>query len=544
MTKPGFAFLLLITLPFGIQAQSNLTARLQELERLHHLATNDSSGESLLIKQAPSANYQLAGKSNYKMVGVKGNLTITPTTVVVATQGNSKLPYDWNLGAFVPAKGQQLLATAGVRLTWKNNWELQLQPEWVSAQNKPFETMSQELNPQLWRDYFRFYYNITDIPERMEGAPYRRLYLGQSALRYSKGAFTYALSTENKWWGPGYRNALVLSSNAPGFVHLSVKTRRPVQTRWGSLEGELLAGTLAESGVMPPRRYTAFDGQFLYPNKHTANRYLTALTLNWQPKWTPGLYLGFAKASYLYPQDIKSPLDVLPLQGFLGQKLSGSERSGRKASLGSFFLRYVLPEEKAEAYLEYGRPNRATMPWNVFSAKAQRTGFIAGFNKLVNAGDAFIRLGAEITQLQTGDTALIIQPGSWYTHNAVQQGYTHLGRSLGAGIGSGSNAQSIFIDWVKEHKRVGIQLERLRHNGDYYYAAMTYLGDFRRHWVQIGATLRADWDFGPLSLHGNLGMIRSLNHQWVVVEARPNYYFAAGNEYLNISSQLSVRYRL
>lgn len=535
--------MLLTSFSVGVQAQSNLTARLQELGRLQQLAHYDSAGGSGLITQAAAGIYQPTGKAQFKLVAAKGNLAISPSVIAVALQNNTELPYDWNLGALVPAKGSQMLATAGVRLQWKDTWQLQLQPEWVTAQNKPFETMSQELHPQLWRDYFRFYYNITDIPERMEGAPYRKLYPGQSALRYSKGAFTYALSTENKWWGPGYRNALVLSSNAPGFVHLSAKTRRPLQTRWGRLEGELLAGTLAESSVMPPRRYAAFDGQFLYPDKNTANRYLTAFTLNWQPKWTPGFYLGFAKASYLYPSDIKSPLDVLPLQGLLGRKLTGAERSGRTASLGSFFLRYVLPEERAEAYLEYGRPGRSTMPWNVFSAEAQRTGFIAGFNKLVKAGGSFFRLGAEITQLQAGDTALIMQPGSWYTHPYVQQGYTHMGRSLGAGIGPGSNVQSIFVDWVKEGKRVGIQLERLRHNGDYYYAAMTYIGDFRRHWVQIGATLKADWDFGPLSLHGNLGMIRSFNHQWVVVEARPNYYFAAGNEYLNIASQLSVRYR-
>lgn len=524
--------------------QSPLTSRFQELVRLQQLAQYDSSVASNLMM--PDASIAFRAKSNKRQFTSswsKGNLTASLVPASVTIHHNSKLPYEWNLGALVPAKGGQLLASAGVRLQWKNCLELRLQPEWLSAQNKPFEMMSQELNPQLWRDYFRFYYNITDIPERMDGAPYRKLYPGQSSLRFSKGAFTYAISSENKWWGPGYRNALVLSSNAPGFVHLSAETRRPLQTRWGRIEGELLAGTLAESGVMPPRRYTAFDGQFLYPNKNTANRYLSALTINWQPKWTPGLYLGFAKASYLYPSDIRSPLDVLPLQGVLGKKLTGAERSGRKASLGSFFLRYVLPEERAEAYLEYGRPDRATMPWNVFSAKAQRTGFVAGFNKLVKAGNGFVRLGAEITQLQAGDTALIMQPGSWYTHNYVQQGYTHMGRSLGAGIGPGSNAQSLFIDWVKEGKRVGIQLERLRHNGDYYYAAMTYLGDFRRHWVQIGATLKADWDFGPISLHGNLGMIRSLNHQWVVVEARPNYFFAAGNEYLNIASQLSARYR-
>lgn len=444
----------------------------------------------------------------------------------------------------VPARWLQAHASAGVQARWRK-WQLQLQPEWVTAQNKPFETMSQELNPRLWRDYFIYYYNIVDIPERMAESPYRNWHPGNSGVSYSAGSFRYSISTASKWWGPGYRNALVLSSNAPGFLHLSVATKRPVHTNWGKLEGEFIAGNLVESGIRPVRSFTAYEGQFVYPRKNTANRYLTGVTFNWQPRWVRGLYLGLAKVSYLYPSDIGSPLDLLPLQGLLGNKVTKAEKNNEKASMGSFFIRLVLPEEHAEVYVEYGRKDRATMPWNLLATKPQRNGFVAGFRKLVPAGKkgSFLEVAAEMTQLQAGDTMLIRQPESWYTHNHVRQGYTHLGRSLGAGIGPGSNSQTMELAWIRRSRRVALQLERLRRNGDYYYAAMTYLGDFRRHWVNLSATLKADWDIGPLRLHGSVGMIRSLNHQWIVVEARPNYYFAAGNEYLNIGSQLSVQYR-
>ncbi|OLY93403.1 capsule assembly Wzi family protein [Cnuella takakiae] len=465
--------------------------------------------------------------------------------VTLTYHHNSELPFDYNLGSMVPAKGMQYQVSGGFRITHKSGVQLKLMPEWVGAQNQPFETMSQELNPQLWRDYFLFKYNVTDIPERMAATPYRKFLPGQSYLRYSKANLNFSISTESKWWGPGYRNALVLSSNAPGFLHFSVATNKAIQTRWGKIEGEFISGVLAESGVMPPRRYTAFDGQFLYLDKNLQNRYITGITLQWQPRWVKGISLGIAKASYLYPSDILSPLDILPLQGILGAELTGAERKGLKASLGSFSLRYLLNKEQAEVYLEYGRQNKAAMPWNALDNKPQRSGFVLGLRKLqpINPHAGAIMLGAEITQLQLNRADLLAPGASWYTHSHVLQGYTHLGKSLGAGIGPGGNSQIIDISWIKKQKRVGIQLERLKHNSDYYYAAMTYLGDFRRHWVQIGTTLKADWDFGPISLHGNLGMIRSLNHQWIVVEARPNYYFAAGNEYLNIASQLSVRYR-
>lgn len=524
-------------------AQSPFAERLQELVRSSQLASYDSLGGSLMVNafQVPLYPFDSVPKT---ITPHSGALQVDLLPVSTVMQYNTQLPYNWNLGAMVPAKGLQVLASAGVRLRWGSWWQLQLQPEWVSAQNRRFETMSQELNPRLWRDYFRYYYNITDIPERPGNGAYHKLLPGQSSLSFSQKNFVFALSTASKWWGPGYRNALVLSSNAPGFLHFSAATKKPLKTSVGNFEGEMLAGTLRESGVRPPRSYTAYEGQFVYPEKNTEDRYLTGVTINWQPKWVPGLFVGFAKASYLYPSDISSPLDVLPLQGVMGKTLTRSEKAGKKASLGSFFLRYVLPEEHAEVYVEYGRKDRATFLWNAVSAKPQRYGYVAGLRKMFAAGKqgAYLQLAAEITQLQVNSGDLVGQPGSWYTHPYVMQGYTHLGRTLGAGIGPGSNAQSFEINWMKGSKRIGLQLERLRHNGDYYYGAMTYLGDYRRHWVNLSGMLKGDWDFGPVRLHGSLGLVRSLNHYWIVVEARENYYFAGGNEYLNVASQLGVQY--
>jgi hypothetical protein len=240
-----------------------------------------------------------------------------------------------------------------------------------------------------------------------------------------------------------------------------------------------------------------------------------------------------------------SPLDALPLQGFFGRKLTKAEKQGTKASQGSLFARFVLPEEKAEVYLEYGRKDAALMPWNIIAPQPYRSGYVAGLRKLIslNRTAEAIQLGVEVTQLQAPNATQVAQPESWYTHNHVLQGYTHLGKSLGAGIGPGSNSQIFDVAWIKGQKRIGLTFERLKHNADFYYAAFTSLGDYRRHWINLSTTLKADWDFPHFSLHGSLGMIRSLNHQWIVIEADPTNYFSAGNDYLNIASQVSVRYR-
>ncbi|WP_216072810.1 capsule assembly Wzi family protein, partial [Acinetobacter baumannii] len=65
---------------------------------------------------------------------------------------------------------------------------------------------------------------------------YLRVLPGQSSIRLSTGPVSLGISTENLWWGPGCFNALLMSNNAPGFLHLTFNTTRPVKTPIGSFE--------------------------------------------------------------------------------------------------------------------------------------------------------------------------------------------------------------------------------------------------------------------------------------------------------------------
>ncbi|MGG2352536.1 hypothetical protein ACE4Z7_25400, partial [Salmonella enterica] len=61
-----------------------------------------------------------------------------------------------------------------------------------------------------------------------------------------------------------------------------------------------------------------------------------------------------------------------------------SEKENKKASLGSIFLRYILQEENAEIYGEYGRNDRYASPINLITDKNYPGGYIVGFRKLSN----------------------------------------------------------------------------------------------------------------------------------------------------------------
>ena len=519
--------------------QSFTSDRLKELFRNQQLLGTYRSNHSLMVNanQLPLADLDSA-------LGIKAQQPVIgflPTQLV--QQYNSQLPYDWNNGAMIPARGYQLQASVGVHAQLGRHLEIQLAPEAVLAENRVFEQFSSQLGDKSWAARYRFW-NTIDMPDRFGNDHYQKLFPGQSFIRYNTRSLSFGISTQNLWWGPAYRNALIMSSNAPGFLHATINTIRPLHTGIGDFEGQIIAGKLDGSDVLPPRTYSVYNGQFLYQPKNDEWRYLAGMVLTWRPKWTPNLFLGFAKASYLYNSDISNPLDVLPFEGFLGHRRTQAERTGKKASLVSLFMRYIMPNEQAEMYLEYGRKDISMMPWNVLQNAPYRRAFTGGFRKLFDwKNQSHILLAVELTQLQAPDATLIRNPDSWYTHTYVRQGYTQLGRPLGAGIGPGSNSQTLEIAWVKGLKKIGIQFERLRHNGDFYYYAFESIGDFRRNWVDISTTFKADWNYQRFFFSGQLGIIRSLNYQWLVIQLDPRNYFAPGNEYLNIAAKIGVGYR-
>jgi hypothetical protein len=211
--------------------------------------------------------------------------------------------------------------------------------------------------------------------------------------------------------------------------------------------------------------------------------------------------------------------------------------------MGSLFVRYVMPAEQAELYMEFGRKDISLMPWNILQTEDYRRAYVVGFRKLFRTENgAHIQFLGELTQLQAPSIELIFTPDSWYTNKIIRQGYTHLGRPLGAGIGPGSNSQTVEIAWVKGLKKLGIQFERVRYNSDYYYYAFAYITDFRRHWIDLSTTFKADWQFKNLLVSAQLGIIRSYNYQWLVMQTDPNDFFQPGNEVLNFAPRVSVRY--
>ena len=174
-------------------------------------------------------------------------------------------------------------------------------------------------------------------------------------------------------------------------------------------------------------------------------------------------------------------------------------------------------------------------------------------------GDAFIKLDVEVTQLQLMDPRQIFVPGapfgvpavhSWYASPTIRQGYSHEGQNLGAAIGSGSNSQSISLSWHKGQNKIGIFVERLVHNSDFYhYAYLTGMLGYSRadvYWVDINTKLELQlMPIKNILLMASFTNINALNYRWLRIDDAASYDEpAVQSDKFNQQFQLSIKYLL
>ncbi|MFC3561645.1 capsule assembly Wzi family protein [Pedobacter jamesrossensis] len=459
------------------------------------------------------------------------------------TQVNSHHPYGWNDGAMLPAKGFQTLITAGIYAEY-GPLTIQFKPEIVLAANATFDTFDKDHYGVIVARYYDFYNNI-DLPARFGNDGITKAYWGQSSIRLNYKALSFGLSTENLWWGPGMRNSLLMSNTAPGFKHLTLNTRKPITSPVGSFEGQIIAGRLENSGygVLEPER--EYFNESLFVPKYNKWRYLAGLAITWQPKWVPGLFLGLTRSSQSYGDGLNSFGDYLPF--FSSKKQSAaSEAINKRDQRNSYFMRWLWPEEKAEVYFEFGRNNYSGSLSDLALEPNVSRAYIFGVRKLFPFGlrkDENLMISAEVTQMQETDISKVMNLDSWYTSKSIRQGYTNRGEVLGAGIGPGANMQSVEVSWIKGFKRLGLQIERLVHNNDFYYYAYVDSKDYRRHWTDLSLGLSGEWNYKNFIFNGKLQGIQSLNYQWYLLQQPDQPYMTPGRDAFNLQLQAGVTYR-
>jgi len=478
--------------------------------------------------------------------GEKEKISFSILPVTWQQQLNSNHPEGLNDGAMIPARGYQTYLTGGVYAKYK--WlSVQLKPELVYAQNKAYQGFPDAHPDAVWKSYYQNVINMIDAPERFGEKSYQKAFWGQSSIRLTLGAISLGLSNENLWWGPGIQNALLMTNVAPGFKHLTLNTVKPIRTGIGSFEGQLISGRLEASG------YPNIDPQVLQEH-HITNvpkpddwRYLNAIVLSYQPKWVPGLFLGLIRSFSVYRNDMGNKLvDYLPVIMPITKKSLGGfdDDERRENQLASLFMRWVSPEAHQEIYLEYGREDHNYDLHDFMQEPGHSRAYLLGFRKILPLNrhpGTQIDLNLELTQLENNVSTTLRAGGYWYEHYQVRDGYTHNGQYLGAGIGTGGNMQTFTISWVKELKRVGLELKRVVHNNDFWFYAIK---DYRSHWVDFGGSLLGEWNYKQLLFNARIETLGSINYQWLYdpVPSDPPYWWDKGKNLFNLHAVVGVSY--
>jgi hypothetical protein len=439
---------------------------------------------------------------------------------------NSYAPMGYNDGGMVPARGLQTLFTGGVFLKYKV-LSLQLKPEILWASNTDFPTFSLTQEDKARRAMV-YYLTTADIPERFGVDPIAKLYPGQSSLRISSKSVSFGISTENLWWGPGFRNSLLMTNNAPGFLHTTFNSVKPLNTFLGKFEFQWIAGKLNGSGLEPTTSDVSVGGVNYFWPKRQDWRYITGITLNYQPKWVPGLFLGFCRVFQLYSKDLGTGFtDYFPILIPFEKKSTLQEDNKNRDQLASVSARWVFPSAQLEIYGESGWNDYFINIWDFLVSPDHSFASTVGMRKLFKRPNgAYFRVAIESTSLDMTSDRILRNEGSWYRHWIVRSGYTQQGQVIGAGIGPGGSSQVIDVASISSKRAIGLTFERLAHNLDFVYDGLT---NYDQKWVDL--ILGGYYQLR----HKDLGINVSFNAAWI-----RNYQWELDNHHFNMQAKLSV----
>jgi hypothetical protein len=420
---------------------------------------------------------------------------------------NTSRPFGWGNGSMIAAKGGQSRISSGLFYKTKL-FEVNLQPEWVRAANKPYKTTA------------IYGFNTNKI--------YNKFFMGQSYAQLNMGPLATGFSNENLWWGPGQSSALIFSNNAPGFGHLHFSTRRPIRTPVFDLEWQFIAGGLDQDSLLNTEIRFQKPGQF-----DSKWRYMNGMILSLQPKIIPGLYIGFSRVMQFYSPTLKNKTSFferyLPsVTEFFKKKINTQadalNQDDSRDQQATVFMRMVFPKEKFEFYFEYGLNDFKDNTRDLVQDAQHAGAYIVGFKKMVDKGDKkFISIAGELVQMAQSPVYLVRNAGNWYEHGRMVQGFTHMNQILGAGSGMGNNVQMVHIEKVEKENRLGFKFQRIQNDPRQLSAtvATQWLSPIKWTDFSLGPTFSIHKS--KFSIQGEAQFVNSKNYGWSK-ERLSNFY--------------------
>jgi hypothetical protein len=434
---------------------------------------------------------------------------------------NSKFPVGDADGAVWQGRGITAALDGGVVVRFRS-LTVSVLPTLLYTQNRSFDLAPVTVSGM---PVYAYPWHRIDLPQRFGPSDFWSLDPGQSEVRLDAWGASVGFGTASSWWGPGVRNAIVMSDNAPGFPHGFVGTSAPLETGIGGLEGRWIWGRLQESDW--------FD-----PSSVSDERFITGIAVAYSPSFIEGLSLGMSRIFYVLVSPPGVPLGdyFAVLRGVRKKALatpqnpSGDDEHDQIVSL---FGRWVLEESGLEVYWEWARNDHSWSLRDFLMEPEHSQAYTLGLRKALDmSGNRIAIMTAELTHLEADPTFQVRSKGTYYTHHLVTQGYTHRGQVIGAAVGPAGNAQHVGVDLYAPWGRAGAYLERQVHDNDAYYAwAAANDASFCCHDVSVHLGMNALLFVDAFDLGAGLIATREYNR----------YFF--GLDLWNLNLSLSARWR-
>ena len=500
-------------------------------------------------KYAPTLLSFLKGNGKIKILPIDYNIEI-----------NSHHPYNRNNGSMVPNRGYQHIVSSGIYAEI-GPLSVQLKPEYLFSENKDFEGFGEGPNGHysaIWAKRYSLW-NKIDMPERFGEKSINEILIGQSSIKLNYKGLSIGVSNENIWWGPSIRNSIMMSNHARGFKHITFNTNKPLTTKIGNFEWQIISGRLESSGFTPPNTEIEHAGTKLYIPKINQRgrtddwRYLQGYSITYSPKWISGLSLGFIRwaqaysalyrGEYVWMEGNPSWFPAFQNLFRKNDRYQNYEQQTNQAA--GVFLRWLWKESNAEIYFDYHHNDSKHNIRDLLLDSDHSRAVTIGLQKVFKISNDNYLFSWEWTQMEQSATRLLRNAGSWYEHGWTFDGYTNKGEVLGAGIGPGSNSQYFALNRIRDNEKLGLALEIIDQDNDFYHLAfatgINQKSDFRRYWKDFNLHLNFSKKYKYFWVSSNLMYSRGLNYQWDLDDTVTEYYHP-GNDVNNFHMTLKLAY--
>lgn len=437
---------------------------------------------------------------------------------------NSNRPFGWGNYGIQNGAGLQTLISPGAFVKF-HFLEIQLRPEFVFSQNKPFQGFTGQFSDNAIFARFR-YWNFGDHPERFQGKFNQFATWGQSYVSLTFGKAEFGFSTQNIWWGPGQFSALIFSDNARGMKHFFIKTKSPANIGIGLLEAQMIFGRAEDSGLDPTQN-TRLNDQYFRPFNGDW-RYVSGISISYQPSFLKNMTVGLNRTFQQYNDDVEDTFTgrIPVFEAFQKEKFFENNNSvfydqQAQDQQVSVFFRFKSVKGKFEVYSEFGKRDH-NFNWREFILNPEHArSYLLGFQKLFQLPNVgrFLQFRGEIIHQQESVNRYTRYPvsgelnTSWQTHYQVR-GFTNFGESMGTGIGVGSNAQVFEASVVKGISKIGMLLHRIENHQDFYYRIQNEIPQ-QYPWVDFSAGMLFDFGWKNLIFSTTNQFVTSTNYQWM-----------------------------